>query len=73
MWNPNDDQKRYDKFIELVREAYEHTHKKQDVYTSGQRLWNEAKNDHTTYQSARLYCILKQIVYCFHVYFDHSL
>ena len=74
MSNPNDGQKPYDKFIvELVKEADEHTHKKQDVYTIGQRLRNEAKNDETTYQSARLYCILKQIVYCLRVYFDHSL
>ena len=53
MSNPNDGQKRYDIFIELVKEAYEHTHKKkQDVSTIGQRLWNEVKNDDTTYKSA---------------------
>ena len=32
MSNPNDGQKRYDIFIELVKEAYEHTHKKNKMF-----------------------------------------
>ena len=32
MSNPNDGQKPYDIFIELVKEAYEHTHKKNKMF-----------------------------------------
>ena len=48
--NNNDGQKRYERFIELVKAAYIRSLKTENIYKIGQDLWQKEKHDPDEYQ-----------------------
>ena len=48
--NNNDGQKRYERFIELVKAAYVRSLKTENIYKIGQDLWQKEKHDPDEYQ-----------------------
>ena len=48
---PSDGQKRFDRFMELVKKAYAGSHKNEEVYKTGQNLWQKVKTDETEYKA----------------------
>ena len=47
---PSDGQKRYDRFMELVKKAYPGNYKKEEVYKIGYNLWRKVKIDEAEYK-----------------------
>ena len=48
--NNNDGQKRYERFIELVKAAYVRSLKTENIFKIGQDLWQKEKHDPDEYQ-----------------------
>ena len=48
--NNNDGQKRYERFIGLVKAAYIGSLKTENIYKTGQDLWRKVKHDPDEYQ-----------------------
>ena len=48
--NNNDRQKKYERFIELVKAAYNGSFKTENIYKIGQDLWRKVKHDPDEYQ-----------------------
>ena len=48
---PSDGQKRFDRFLELVKKAYAGSHKNEEMYKTGQNLWQKVKTDEAEYKT----------------------
>lgn len=48
---PSDDQKRYERFMELVKKVFTGSHQKEKMYKIGQNFWRKVKADEAEYKS----------------------